>query len=436
MLLNPFHAGSTMNSTILYLLNKESMMMRMEKFSTANKSLIKDMNTSTILQIVRTKGPISRAEISKLTGLNPATVSSNTANLMEIGLVRETGIGVSSGGRKPLLIELNPGAYYVIGVDMGTTDVSTGVTDLEGRIQCKATLPFGDSRTPEQILGIIGQSIHEVLNISKLTAEEIIGIGMGIHGLVNPEKGISLFAPAFQWEDVQIAEYFSGQFGLPVSIDNDARAMALGEKWFGKAAQVSNFVFLNIGTSVGSGIYVNGELLQGAYFGAGEIGHIRVAGAEEMCFCGKKGCLATVAAGPALERLAKGAAKRGEAGRLMQLAGGDEARITGELIHQAAVEGDAYAAGLLDEAGRQIGATLSLVINLLNPEMVLVGGGVANGGEFIFRGMKEEIENRAMRHNIEHFYIGPAGLGDDCGIIGAATLILRSVFSNPNQYNT
>lgn len=407
----------------------------MDKFSTANKSLIKDINTSTILQMVRTKGPISRAEISKLTGLNPATVSSNVGSLMETGLVRETGIGASSGGRKPMLIELNPGAYYVIGVDMGTTDVSTGITDLEGRIQCKVTLPFRDLKEPKDILAVIGQSIRDVLQTSGLSSERMIGIGMGIHGLVDPDNGISLFAPAFQWENVPIAEPFSEEFGLPVSIDNDVRAMALGEKWFGKAADVGNFVFLNIGTGIGSGIYVNGELIQGAHFGAGEIGHIRTVEQGERCFCGKTGCLSTLVSGPAIERRARAAAEAGESPVLLELAASEPARITGELIHHAALQGDPFSLRLLDETGRLIGGALSVIINLLNPEMVLIGGGVANGGPYIFDGMKAEVERQAMQNNIRKIYIGPAGLGDDCGIIGAATLILRSVFRNPNQYN-
>lgn len=409
----------------------------METFNTANKSLIKDMNTSTILQIVRTKGPISRAEISKLTGLNPATVSSNAAGLMELGLVRETGTGVSSGGRKPLLLELNPEAYYVVGVDMGTTDVAAGITDLEGRIRCKAVLPFGRASQPEEVMAIIGQAIRKVLDDAGMPQERILGIGMGIHGLVDPDRGVSLFAPAFQWKNVDVAGLFSREFGLPVSIDNDARVMALGEKWFGKAKAVSNFVFLNIGTGIGSGIYVNGELLQGAHFGAGEIGHIRIASHQEKpCFCGKTDCLSTAASGPALEGMARTAVARGEAPILAELSKGDPESVTGELIHQAALSGEPFSTALLDQAGRHIGDALSLVINLLNPEMVLIGGGVANGGDFIFNGMKEEIANRSMQHNIEQIYVGPAGLGDDCGIIGAATLILRSVFSNPNQYNT
>jgi glucokinase-like ROK family protein len=408
----------------------------MDKFSTANKSLIKDINTATILQIVRTKGPISRAEISKLTGLNPATVSSNVGNLMETGLVRETGIGASSGGRKPMMIELDPAAYYVIGVDMGTTDVSTGITDLEGRIHNKVTLAFGELKSPGDVLGVIRQSIRTVIRDSGLDGDRFLGIGMGIHGLVDPERGISLFAPAFQWEDIPVAEPFSEEFGMPVSIDNDVRAMALGEKWFGKAAEVGNFVFLNIGTGIGSGIYVNGELIQGAHFGAGEIGHVQVQESGERCFCGKQGCLSTLAAGPAIERKAREAAARGESPYLLELANGDGQLITGEMIHRAAQQGDPYSIRLLDETGRHIGGALSMIINLLNPEMVLIGGGVSNGGDYLFDGLKEEVIRRSMAHNVERIYIGPAGLGDDCGIIGAATLILRSVFRNPNQYNS
>lgn len=406
----------------------------METFNTASKSLVKDINMSVILRIVRDRGPISRAEIAKLTGLNPATVSSNVGNLMELGVVREVGIGASSGGRKPMLIELNPGGYYVIGVDMGTSDVSTGITDLEGRIQCKRTLPFGALSAPEDILGTIKQSIRAAIGDSGIPRDKLLGIGMGIHGLVDSDRGVSLFAPAFQWENVPIAEPFAAEFGLPVVIDNDVRAMALGEKWFGQAANASNFVFLNIGTSIGSGIYVNGELLKGAHFGAGEIGHIQMAEGGERCFCGKHGCLSTLAAGPAIEKRARRALESGEASALREWAAGDFSRITGEMIHQAALQGDPFSRRLLDETGRLLGGALSLVINLLNPEVIVIGGGVANGGDFIFNGIKEAVRRQAMKNNIEKIYIGPTGLGDDCGIIGAATLLLRNLFSNPYQY--
>lgn len=406
----------------------------MKPFNVANKSLIKDMNTSVILNLVRERGPISRAEISKLTGLNPATVSSNAAALMELGFVREIGTGASSGGRKPLMLELDPGAYQVVGVDMGTTDVSVGLTDLDGSIRFRLTLPFEDKRAPEEILAVIRRAVREVLDGGGVPADRILGIGMGFHGLVDPVRGVSLFAPAFQWENIPIAEPFSEEFGLPVIMDNDVRVMALGEKWFGKAKEVSNFVFLNIGTGIGSGIYVNGELIRGAHFGAGEIGHNRVTDGGEECFCGKKGCLSTLASGPAIERRARSALRQGETSVLHEWAGGDYGSVTGPLIHRAAMMGDKLSVRLLDESGRHIGRVLSQAINLLNPEMVLIGGGVSNAGEFLFAGMREEIGELAMKNNIEKIYIGPAGLGDECGIVGAATQILRNIFSNPNQY--
>lgn len=406
----------------------------MEKFSVANKSLIKDINTTAILQLVRERGPISRAEIAKVTKLNPATVSNNIVNLMELGIVREIGIGSSSGGRKPMMIQLNQDAYYVIGVDMGTTDVSTGITDLEGRILWRATLPFGNRTNPEEVLQVIKESIHRVLEVSGVQHDKLLGIGMGIHGLVDSDKGLSLFAPAFQWENVPIAEPFSEEFSLPAVIDNDVRAMALGEKWYGKAEGVSNFVFLNIGTGIGSGICIGGELIKGAHFGAGEIGHIHVAEGNERCFCGKTGCLSTLVSATAIERRVRAALSGGEASMIPGLVDGDESAITGEIIFQAALKGDALALRILDETGRHIGSAVSMVVNLLNPEMVLIGGGVANSGDFIFTGMKEVIQSQSMKNNIENIYIGPAGLGDDCGIVGAATLILSKIFSNPNQY--
>ncbi len=420
---------------LLYLLKKERWVV-MGKVHTANKSLIKDINTSTILQIVRERGPVSRADISKITGLNPATVSSNILNLIELGVVKEVGIGESSGGRKPTLLELNAGAFYVIGVDMGTTQVNTAVADMEGRIRHKTAMPFLGAFTPDEVLGVIKRSVHQVIERSGVDKGKILGIGMGIHGLVDSERGVSLFAPAFQWENVPVKDIFADEFSLPVTIDNDVRAMALGEKWFGSASDVSHFIVLNIGTGIGSGIYVNGELLRGAHFGAGEIGHISVVEQGEPCFCGKNGCLSTVASGPAMERRAREAIAGGEPSLITGLVQGDISKITGEIIYAAAVKGDALARRILDETGRYIGHAVSILVNVLNPEKILIGGGVAGGGEFLFRGMREIIAAKSMKNNIEKLTVGPTGLGGDCGMVGAAALILKDIFENPNQFKS
>lgn len=409
----------------------------MNRIDTARIGLVKDINTAAILRVIRESGPVSRADITKRTGLNPATVSSNVANLLEIGIVREIGAGRSSGGRKPTLLELDAGAFYVAGVDMGTTKVSAAITDLEGTIRHRVSLDFEGRTSPEEVLGVMRRSVGqalEALEASGVERSRVLGIGMGIHGLVDAERGVSIFAPAFQWEQVEIVGRFEEWFGLPVEIDNDVRAMALGEKWFGRAKDVSDFIFLNIGTGIGSGIYVHGELLRGAHYGAGEIGHVHVADNRERCYCGISGCLSTLASGPALERQARRRAEAGELPLLLELAAGDVRAISGELISAAASRGEPGCRTLLKETGLYIGHAISLLINVLNPEMILVGGGVSKAGEPLYEGIREAARAKSLRNNASHVYIGPSALGDQCGLIGAATLILRNVFNHPYRF--
>jgi glucokinase-like ROK family protein len=406
----------------------------MNRFHTASIGLIKDINTATILRIIREKGPVSRADITKKTGLNPATVSSNVANLLELGIIREIGAGQSSGGRKPTLLELDSSAYYVIGVDMGTTQVSTAVTDMEGSIRCQVSIPFEGYSSPEDIMAIMCRSIEQAIDSSGVSRDKLLGIGMGIHGLVDSENGVSVFAPAFQWEHVPIKQKFMEAFGLPVEIDNDVRAMALGEKWFGRARQVSNFIFMNIGTGIGSGIYVHGELLRGAHFGAGEIGHVYVADNKETCYCGISGCLSTLASGPAMARRAAKRVASGESSLLSELSKGELSRITGEMISQAAQKGDPLSREVLYETGFYIGQAISILINVLNPEMILVGGGVSKAGEPLFQGIREAISSKSLRNNAKQLIIDSSELGERCGMVGAATLVLKNIFMNPYHF--
>ncbi|MEI7027485.1 ROK family transcriptional regulator [Paenibacillus sp. y28] len=402
--------------------------------STARIGLVKHINTATILRIIREAGPVSRADITKQTGLNAATVSSNVLPLLELGIVKEIGSGESSGGRKPTLLELAPGSYCVIGVDMGTTGVSTAVTDLGANMIAEVRLPFGEGSGPDEVLDTIEASIQQVLDQPGISPDQVLGIGIGFHGLVNTEEGVSLFAPAFGWENIPVRERFASRFDLPVFIDNDVRAMALGEKWFGQAVQVTNFIFVNVGTGIGSGIYVNGELLRGSHYGAGEIGHITVADNGERCFCGKYGCLSTIASGPALEERMRRRIQAGTASLLTQMTEGRLPEITGKLIHEAALLGDEPARRLLDETGRYLGHAVSILVNLLNPELVIVGGGVAASGDLLFKGMHEAIQEKSLRNNVKGMAIRPTAFGGKAGIIGAATLVLQEIFSAPHLF--
>lgn len=403
---------------------------KMNELIPSNKTTIKQANTSLILRVIREAKTISRAEISKMTGLNPATVSSRLVELIEFGLVREKGTGESSGGRKPTLLELNADEFAVIAIDMGTTEIHAALVNLEGKADGKMSFPLAPPYRPDSVISTMVDAAEAVL--AKVGKKVALGIGIGAHGLVDSGSGTSIYAPAFQWHDVPLAEKFEQLFQLPVRVDNDVRAMAAAEKWFGKAKSLSHFLFLNIGTGIGSGIYMNGELLRGARYGAGEIGHVHIVDEAigPRCFCGSEGCLSTVASGPALETRFK---KRLQQGARSLLAD-REAEITGQLIYEAALQGDQLSQDMLHETGVYIGQALSGAVNLLNPEMIIIGGGLSRAEKFLFPAIRQTIQERAMQSHAKHLKVVRTALGDDSGLAGAATLIISELFQQPEQF--
>lgn len=395
----------------------------MTRMHTGSKAMIKAMNTSLILRLIREQGPISRAALSKLCGLTPATISSNLVDLLNGGIVREIGSGESSGGRKPTMLELDADARYAIGVDMGTTEVQAALVNLRGAVSERVRLPFGSKKEPQEIVAVIAEAVACVER--QVERHRLLGIGMGIHGLVDSERGVSVYAPAFAWHDLALVEPFAQRFGVPVRIDNDVRAMALGEKWCGGARELHDFIMLNVGTGVGSGIYMNGQLLRGARYGAGEIGHVLMRNNGLPCFCGREGCLSTVASGPAIEAAARRALMQGTRSSLADM---PLEAVDGAEIHQAALAGDALAIDVLRDAGQCLGEALAMMVNVLNPQAVIVGGGVSRAGELVLGALRVALQDRAMPTHTEDLRIVRTALGDDAGVIGAAALLLGPFF--------
>lgn len=393
--------------------------------------LIKKINNLTILNTVREKEPVSRADIAKITGLNPATVSSNVNELLKSGFVIETGSGESSGGRRPVMVQLNSRAFHVIGVDMGISKVKTAVMDFGGKISQKCVIHYPEETNERVIMCIIKQSIHNVMEKSGTDIGSIMGVGVGVHGIVNSDEGISVYAPAFRWRNVDIKSILKDEFDLPVFIDNDVRAMALGEMWFGAAKGVDDFVFINIGSGIGSGIMIGGEPYKGTSFGAGEIGHISIDDSGPKCNCGNYGCLEVMASGPAIARRMISQIKMGKNTLVTRLVNDDLSKVNGEAVYEAAKMGDAVATDILQETGRYIGIAISSVINILNPRLILIGGGVSMAGDFIFKPLIEVAKKKSLKDSGENVSILPAGLKEDCGVIGAAALVIKNFFQIP-----
>lgn len=258
--------------------------------------LMKQLNVSAVLRVIRDNGSLSRAEIAKLTGLTPASVTNITKILIEDKFLIESKIGESSGGRPPIILELNPDARYVIGIGIGVGVIDVVITNLSAKIISKKSMIIGDERYDYNLVfAELVNLINEVIELSNIERKNILGAGVALHGIVNAKSGESIHSLYYGWKNINIKKRLEDELQLAIYVDNDVRAMALGESLFGATKDISNFVTLNISNGIGAGIIINNTPYYGVDFSAGEIGHIAVELDGDKCNCGNYGCLETVA---------------------------------------------------------------------------------------------------------------------------------------------
>ncbi len=396
---------------------------------TGSFQLMKQMNTSLILDIIRQQGPISRAEIAKQTKLTPPTVTNIVRVLLKSGIVVEGQPRESTGGRKAISLQINPRAYFVLGVDVGVSKVTVVVSDLEATIIAQRTRSLINI-PGHQVITIMTETIKQVITISGITMDRFLGLGLGMHGLVDAKSGILLFAPNFNLRHIMLKDILEERFGIPAWIDNDVRAMALGESWFGNGRGTQNFIFLNVGMGIGAGIVFNREVYHGVSQSAGEIGHTTVVEEGPLCNCGNRGCLEVLAAGPAIARRAIEAMEQGNQSSLME-AGLSVKELTALDVYLKARNGDPLCLNLMKETGKYLGIAIANMLNLLNPEKVIIGGGVSKAGELLLAPLKETVSKRALEVPLSVAQIELSSLGNQAGAIGATVLVLRNLFSIP-----
>lgn len=382
---------------------------------------MRQANRESVLSLVRTRSPIARVEIAEATGLTRPTVSDIVAELITEGWVREAGPAEGGVGRPAVLLEFVPDARMVLGIHVGITRVRVGLFDTNAECRQRTERVLGADRGVLTVVEQIGQAVQAVLEHSHVDPARILGAGVGLHGLVDAATGISRFAPHFGWRDEPVARLIASRIGMPVSIDNDVRAMALGESRFGAGRTDGTLVCVNVGTGIGAGIVLDGKPLHGMHGAAGEFGHTKVEPGGRLCSCGGRGCLETVASGPAI------AARAAE-----RLAGGEPSLLqanglSGEEICRTAEAGDRLAAAVLAEAGGYLGLALANLVNLLNPEAIVVGGGLSSAGEWLFGPLREGLRLHALPGLTEGLRVIPVGRGADAGMVGAAALMLQSI---------
>lgn len=397
---------------------------------TGSLKLVQEINRSVVLNLIKDKGPLSRADISRITKLTRSTISSIVSYLIKKNLVKETGLSSSGVGRKGILLKLNPKAYYVVGVDLGTLNTIAVVVDLEGKIMERVEHPTNSERSKDKVIERLKAVIHEVITASNINIQKIAGIGLAVPGLVDSKKGIMLITPNFGWRNTPIGEILEKEFHTPIFIDNNNNVMALGEAEFGIAQGVRNFVCINVGMGIGSGIVINGELYRGETESTGEIGHTTVDYNGPKCSCGNYGCLEVMAAAPAIAKRAVKAVKEGKKTLISELVNSNLDEISAAIVAEAANKGDKLAQEIIEKTGEYLGTGIANIINLFNPQMVIIGGGVAQAGDLIFNPLKKTMEKRAFPVPAKVAKIVASSLGRDCTVIGAATLVLKKTFKS------
>lgn len=394
-------------------------------------SAVRAHNLSLALNLIRDRGSISRAEITAITGLSAPTISALVNVLIDGDFVREAGIGISSGGRRPILLEFNYNARYVIGVDLGATHIITLLMNLEGKIISRQNRRLDVIGRPKEAIEAVRNMVFEVTSKSRVHEEDILGVGLTIPAPLHDDQTgtfLTYYMPA--WKGIRPAEEIGRSLRLPIYLENDANAGAIAEKWWGMGKGYDSLAYIKIGTGVGSGLVINNEIYRGYSGSAGEIGHTTIETKGRLCRCGNHGCIESYVGLPGIlmdarEGLANDPAWTGKLENL-----------TMDQIIQAARDGNAVCLNLIHNAGRYLGVGIANLINLVNPGLIILGGDLTDAGDMLMDSVFSSMRERTIpfESHFEKIIIGE--LGQDTVAIGVATVVIEKAFSAANLYST
>jgi len=390
--------------------------------SGAGHQVMRELNRSLVLDVLRQSSPISRADISRATSLAKPTVSAIVDDLIDDELILEIGAGksASGGGRPPSMLEFNARSSYVVGVQIGVHTTTIVVADALGREVARAARKTSRKR-PVWMLTRIAEEIESLVAALDDASPHVSAVGVCVPGLVDREHGICKLAPNLGWQDVAIGPRLQERLGLHVVVHNTSQAAAVAEWTEGAGIGTRDMVFIYVGSGLGMGVFVDGRLHYGSRGMTGEIGHCRVEAVTEPCNCGKVGCLETVASGPALSRAAQVALASGA-----QTVLSNAESLEPEHIAAAAAGGDVVARDLVANVARHLGIGASWLVNLFNPELVVVGGGLVEAGEVLLDPLREAMLQESLPQLAEEVRFAVSELGQDAEIRGALLLAMSS----------
>lgn len=383
-----------------------------------------------ILNIIRNEGPIERSDIIRQLEFSRAKTNGIINDLIDNNFIKTYGLGKSNGGKRPSLLEINEEIGYVIGVDIGATSIDVAIANFKGEIIDVEGIESDIKDGPIVILQSMLDLLDNLTIKNNIDINHFVSLAIGVPGPVDVNTGEVKSPPLMPgWNDFPISEFVRSKMpNVKIIIDNDFNMMARGEYYSGLGKGNDLFVFVKIGTGIGAGIIINGEVFRGHAGSAGQIGHISVDWNGPRCICGmNQGCVSGMAAGPAITAKALEAVKANKSEFLAKRYHENNDSLSAKDVGDALAIGDQTAIEIINESGNLIGLALSGLVNLLNPGLIVLGGGITKSGNLLLSSIRQTVLTRSLPYSTRYLRIEYSTLGDMAGVTGAVILAIKNV---------
>lgn len=387
-------------------------------------SNVRNINKHAALDLIRfTPGGISRAELANRLDISRAAVTAIINDLLTSNVVREVESRNSRGGRPPIILEINSGRGWAVGMDMGASHLSILIVDLAARVVEEIEVPFNIAAGPGECIAQIDHLLRETLNRAGISMNDILSIGIGVPGPILSEAGMVIAPPIMPgWDRFPIRASLEKLWKVPIALNNDAELGALGEWAYGAGRGELDMAYIKVGTGIGAGLLLEGQIYRGATGSAGEIGHLTVDENGPTCNCGNQGCLEALAGGQAIARQAREAVLGNK--RTILAGMGPVEQLSAREVALAARKGDLIAQRIITNAGQHLGVAIAGLVNLFNPGLIVVGGGVAQIGDLFLQPIRDTVQKRSLPVAARNVKITTAVLGRRSSSMGAAVQAL------------
>jgi predicted NBD/HSP70 family sugar kinase len=395
----------------------------MSKNLTGNNQYLKELNQAAVMELIRQKGRLSRKELSDLTGLSPTACGSITRQLIQDGFLYETGQGESTGGRKPVMLEIKPRSYYAAGFDIGMEELQMVIADITGKILYHRNLEYTSGISVEKAMDLVYEELSVICEKLGLKKERFLGCGLSIPGLVDRGTNRVIMAPNLSWNHVDLKEKASAILNMPVYIENEAMCSAICESWIGKCRNIDNFVCINVESGIGAGIFIGGTIYRGFSGSAGEIGHLIVQENGRLCGCGNHGCLETyVSTRYMLLEVSNRLSNGYSSGNF------PKGTLRWDKMVEAAENGDALCTEILHQGAKFLGYAVAFLINTLNPEAIVLGKCFTQYAPMVMDTLTKTVKEKALHYPAARARIMTSEFGMSSSALGAAMIPIRKIF--------